>query len=265
MCSRLPWEPQFVHPDISAYVLLESGVDPNTLKTREDPGRRCGNTASTRGDTPLKYSCETGHIETIREFVPYLNSDGISRALCWAIQFRLTEVAMAFLEIPGIDVNCVVGCHTPLFLACQFRDIDLIRLLLDMGGNVSILCHKARQGRHVFSFGEFEDKFSLLHAFAGYATNMRSEDLDVNRMNTGFGVLLDAGLDPNTVDPRGLTILHYIVQYNNENTLSYLLDRGLSATSLAPDGNDIPFLQSSHKRSFPITLADSVDINSTSS
>lgn len=37
-------------------VLLEAGVDPLTPKTKEYPGRRCGNASTTIGHTPLMVS-----------------------------------------------------------------------------------------------------------------------------------------------------------------------------------------------------------------
>jgi ankyrin repeat protein len=36
--------------------LLELGVDPLTVKTTEDPGRRCGNASRSTGHTPLMVS-----------------------------------------------------------------------------------------------------------------------------------------------------------------------------------------------------------------
>lgn len=62
--------------------LLESGVDHLTPKTKEHPGRWCGNAPSTVGETALEYACNCGHTETVVEFLPYLDTEGLSKALC---------------------------------------------------------------------------------------------------------------------------------------------------------------------------------------
>ncbi|KAG0647637.1 HECT-type E3 ubiquitin transferase HACE1 [Hyphodiscus hymeniophilus] len=45
-------------------LLLGAGVSPLTIKTRENPGRHCGNSPSTKGQTPLLYACQGGNVET---------------------------------------------------------------------------------------------------------------------------------------------------------------------------------------------------------
>lgn len=97
-------------------VLLKSGIDPFTPKTSEYPGRTCGNAPRTTGETPVEYACRNGHVETIKAFIPYLEGEGLHRALCWAIACRKTTVAIALLEVPGIDANCVVNGQTPLYI-----------------------------------------------------------------------------------------------------------------------------------------------------
>lgn len=58
-----------------AKALVEAGVSPLTKKTKEYPGRWCGNSPSTVGQTPLMYACEAGHLEVLEVFLPHLLDD----------------------------------------------------------------------------------------------------------------------------------------------------------------------------------------------
>lgn len=116
--------------------LLESGVDPLTPKTREHPGRRCGNAPTTTGETPLMYACHNGHAESVAVFMEYVDSAKTAeQALGWAASHGQSKVVALILKYPGIDVNAVNRGTTPIFLACQVRDSATAKLLLDAGAN----------------------------------------------------------------------------------------------------------------------------------
>lgn len=75
-------------------LLLEAGVDPFTHKTRESPGRYCGNAKSTLGDTTVEYACEFNHSETVKTMVPFLDSEGLWKgsilgSAIWCYRLRL--------------------------------------------------------------------------------------------------------------------------------------------------------------------------------
>jgi ankyrin repeat protein len=48
-------------------VLLEAGMDPLAEKTKEDPGRRCGNAPRTKGHTPLMVKFPSPFLPTRRD------------------------------------------------------------------------------------------------------------------------------------------------------------------------------------------------------
>lgn len=79
-------------------VLLEAGVKPLTMKTRENPGRRCGNAARTVGHTALMYACSNDHVEAVEAFLPFLKDlDTVHRALTWAAGNGNSEVVAKIL------------------------------------------------------------------------------------------------------------------------------------------------------------------------
>ena len=83
-------------------VLLDAGVDLHTPKTKENPGRRCGNARSTVGDTAVLFACESGHVETVKLFIPLLDREKLHRAFSWALY---TKAAMVLVDSPNFDLN----------------------------------------------------------------------------------------------------------------------------------------------------------------
>jgi ankyrin repeat protein len=99
--------------------LLESVVDPMTPKRREYPGRRCGSSISSIGTIALQFACRSGHTKTVTEFIPFLDVEGLSKALFWAAASGTTDMVLAILRSPIVDINKRVEGTTPLYLASR--------------------------------------------------------------------------------------------------------------------------------------------------
>ncbi|ORY05827.1 ankyrin repeat-containing domain protein [Clohesyomyces aquaticus] len=107
--------------------LLEAGVDSLTPKTRENPGRRCGNAPTTRGETALMYTCRNGHADMVHILLLFLKElDDVHRALIWATDSRQPEVVERILQHPGIDVNVKVYGDTSVFRACETHSVEIV-------------------------------------------------------------------------------------------------------------------------------------------
>ena len=111
-------------------LLLSSGVMPHTPKTKEDPEVRIYGRCPTLGDSPLKYAIIHGHVETVEAFLPHLDSNSLLSALQWAIGSGQTKMAMLLLKASRFEHNDI---NSLLLTACCRRNIQLMRLLLEMG------------------------------------------------------------------------------------------------------------------------------------
>ncbi|VUC27045.1 unnamed protein product [Clonostachys rosea] len=197
-------------------VLLEAGVDPLTPKTKENPGRRCGNAPVTVGHTPLMYACKNGHLESVNAFLPFLRDiETAHQALAWAAKSAKSKVVASILRHPGVDVNAKVRGDTALYLACGTADVETIRCLLEAGADPRV--------RSLDGGGEFDSRVRLiplreqqdpnkkncLHRLCGSGSRGFSPDnRNVEDLQTIFSLLVDAGADINQRDPSDRTPLH---------------------------------------------------------
>ncbi|MCJ1379736.1 hypothetical protein MMC17_002839 [Xylographa soralifera] len=217
-------------------ILLEVGVDPLTPKTKENPGRRCGNSGRTTGETAVQYAAQYGHVETICIFKKYLTSVDLNRALHWAVKSGKTEVASALLESPNVDVNNLEGGATPLFYAASGQDPRLISVLLEKGADVSIRCRPYL--RHETRCDP-TTKLTVMHALCGCLE--KYERLEELALGQAFKLLHAAGCEIDAAGPSGTTPLHYAVRKCfgpiSPILITLLLENGANATAKDDDGN----------------------------
>lgn len=193
---------------------LEAGVDSFTPKTAEYPGLRCGNSPSTIGTTPVQYAFEYGHFEAACQFLPYLDVDGMSKALNWAAGGGKTAVVLAILETGNVDVNKLVKCQTPLFLAAYNSDLKAMRKLVDMGADPKI------KSTAIF-LNEYVKSSSPLHAFVRNCRTTSPDSATDRALIEGLKFLLRMGCDVNEVDEARRTALHYAATFRGRQTPSY--------------------------------------------
>ncbi|KAL2075247.1 hypothetical protein VTL71DRAFT_190 [Oculimacula yallundae] len=248
--------------------LLISGVDPFTPKTREHPGRRCGSAKRTTGMTAVEYASTYGHTEALIEFLPFLDRNGLSKALGWSAPRRRTENVLAILATSKVDVNEKFEDNTPIHSAAHALDVVSMKRLLELGANVSI------KSSNIFSddsvWYRSENYFSPLHAFTRSCRGTVASPLP--EVLEGIRLLLEAGCDINEFSSSGLTPLQHAVRstadYLHQNfcpmeVVEFLLDNGadtsLRATS---DGSAILHLADSELEStVDLLVAKGADVN----
>ncbi|KAF7557229.1 hypothetical protein G7Z17_g762 [Cylindrodendrum hubeiense] len=223
-------------------VLLEAGVSPLTGKTREDPGRRCGNAPTSTGQTPLMYACHAGHLEAVEAFLPFLKDMGtVQRALVWAAETGRSAVVTRILQHPGVDVNAKVFGDTPLFFACGYSDVATITALLQAGADPNTSC--SGSGSHVNYMhlpvpylATNGTKLNCLHRLCGLSTkgnyHRKGEAEDLQRI---FSLLVQAGIDINQRAPSGQTALHGAI--SSPVLTRLLLDAGADANATDSKGS----------------------------
>lgn len=256
------------HPAVIK-LLLESGVDPFTRKTKEHPGNWCGNAPRSTGETPVEYACTFGHTESVRVFITFLDADGLGKALCWAAGCGRTDVVLAILESPMVDVNKMIDNKTPIHLAAHARDIPSMQRLLDLGADTNIKCNTVfgKQGIQAIEAGD-ELKASPLHVYAsscrqGLVKGSLSETL------RGFRMLLKAGCDINEFDAFGQTPFHHLLsgggQFDKnccpQEILAFLLENGAKNSGTKYGFQPLHLIQGDAEDIIDLLVAKGADVN----
>ena len=240
-------------------VLLQSGVDPLTKKSKEPPGNWCGNAPTSIGHTALMYACDGGHLETVEVFLSFLRDkendiETVHRALAWAVGGRgggsgSLKLVDLILKHPGVDVNAKVSGDTPLFLACGCSNLEIIQSLVRAGADPNIDCEDSPDEfesplNHCIFPEDYnrpqDTRFTCLHKLAARSIDdhdfldQKETEEAVQDLQSMFSLLVEAGADIHQRHPSGETALHRAVR--SPALTKLLLDAGADANALANDG-----------------------------
>lgn len=249
-------------------LLMEAGVDPMTIKTKEDPGRQCGNAPFTRGETPLLYTCRSGCTESVCEMIPYLNPDSINYALRWAAKEGKTQVVDLLLAAPGVMVDPSGESITPLVLAASGLHLTVMHSLLKKGADPNKRSRSDSGLRSIGWYGKNTRRLTPLHAIFGprqkddknlrivfifYSTlvamstplTMKAKRHSTiayqKNMYTISALLLENGADPMAKDKFGNTPLHLLpLCSDSANTVKLLLTYGADINTRRPSDGRTP-------------------------
>ncbi|CAG8928949.1 unnamed protein product [Penicillium salamii] len=245
------------HADVIK-VLLAAGVDPMTPKTKEKPGRRCGNAPTSIGQTPLMYACDNGHLEAVTEFLPYLSEANIMKALGWLSGSGHAACVSLVLRKNFVDMKSNFGASL-LFKACLDGDLDTIKVLVEAGADPNIRCsyptnnfgmRYPRIGR-AFSKPGGPKGFTALQALSGIKERGSRRQIPLECVS----VLLQAGADVHmTCEDDGKTALHFACA-NNIDIVPLLLDAGADPYAKTDSGATILHTDgTTDKKLLPILL-----------
>ncbi|KXH35970.1 hypothetical protein CSIM01_00684 [Colletotrichum simmondsii] len=226
-------------------VLLSAGVNPLTEKTRENPGRRCGNARRSIGHTPLMYACQNGHLEALEVFLPFLkDEESLYRALAWSAGSGRRDLVQRILQLPEVDINRKVHGGTPLFMASQSTHIQTIELLLNEGADPTIRCEFydefAGMGRmRMFLPRDETDQNRIIGITPLYAAleqcrRGNSLKAEPDKLKSLLELFIEKGADINDRSPSGDSLLH--ITTGNPVWLRILLDAGVDVNAVNSDG-----------------------------
>lgn len=223
------WKPLHYAAQANHYkvvkLLLEAGVDVMTPKTREHPGRRCGNARRTTGETSWYYAVLSGNIETVKVMIPYVNVETLNKALCTAARAGKADVIDLLLTLPGITADQPESLGSPLFIASEQLNAQMMRSLLKAGADPKRRCwDENSQIGYSFHYrsrrGTAEEELcpTPLHALSGRSSERSNpvKSIDPENAKVCFELLLNAGCDLSVVDAEGNTPLHYSARANYE-------------------------------------------------
>ncbi|CAG8372237.1 unnamed protein product [Penicillium salamii] len=232
------------HADVIK-VLLAAGVDPMTRKTKEAPGRRCGNAPTSIGHTPLMYACHNGHLEAVTEFLPYLSEDNIKQALKWLSNSGHAACVSLILQNKAVDMKSNFGASL-LFGACLEGDLDTIKVLVEAGADPNIRCSypvnefggigsRMRYGGRAPAKPDGPKGFTALQALSGIKERGSPRQIPLECVS----VLLQAGADVHmTCEDDGKTALHFACA-NNIDIVPLLLEAGADPYAKTDSGATI--------------------------
>ncbi|KAJ6035731.1 hypothetical protein N7540_000010 [Penicillium herquei] len=252
-------------------ILLAAGVDPLTPKTKEAPGRFCGNAPTSVGHTPLMYACNNGHAKVVAEFLPYLTDpDTITKAIFWSAGSGNGACVELILQGATVDVNAKLRGETLLFRACLANDLKTIKLLLAAGADPNIFCSYSTRGefggigsmmgRSGRSMNHSDEPrgYTALHALIGIKDRRHGSLPPLKCVSA----LLQAGADIHLKSPDGKTALHFAC-VNNIDIVKVLLEAGADPYAEADNGETILHTNgSTDKELLPILFESGlVDVN----
>ncbi|KAI0516756.1 ankyrin repeat-containing domain protein [Xylaria bambusicola] len=209
-----------------AKTLLQCGVSPMTGKTRDTPGRHCGNSPSTIGQTPLMYACQYGHVETVDVFMSSISDpDVVHRALQWATEMGKSANVRRILQHAEVAVKGEDRGHTLLALACSSRNADCVSALLEAGANPN--SNESAQARTWRSGYYRSPLYNLCTATKRY-------DSDDDALETIFSQLVNSGIDVHQRHGDGSNALHWAI--NSPVLTRLLIDAGVDVNETSSDG-----------------------------
>ncbi|KAK1708404.1 hypothetical protein CaCOL14_005156 [Colletotrichum acutatum] len=231
------------HPEVIK-VLLSAGVNPLTEKTRENPGRRCGNAPRSIGHTPLMYACRNGHLEALEAFLPFLkDKEPLHRALAWSAGSGRHDLVRRILQHPEVDINRKVRGGTPLFMASQSAHIKTMELLLNEGADPTIRCEfydefAGMGGMRMFLRHDEDDQNRIIGTTPLYAALEQSRrgnspKAEPDKLKSLLELFVEKGADIHDQSPSGSSLLHIT---GDPVWLKILLDAGVDVDVINCDG-----------------------------
>ncbi|KAF3059647.1 Ankyrin-2 [Daldinia childiae] len=119
-------------------VLLEAGVEPDTIKTKENhAGRLLGGEKITKGECAILYAIQGGYTETIITMIPFCKPETLERLLCECCRFGRTESVLAILETTDVSANATYRGATALYFACSAANAKCVQALINRGADVT--------------------------------------------------------------------------------------------------------------------------------
>ncbi|KAM3513127.1 hypothetical protein MY11210_003239 [Beauveria gryllotalpidicola] len=196
-------------------LLLQAGVSPTIRKGLGTSHQYSCHCEPSYGESPLRYACERGHLETLNVMLKYVTDLGdVHWALAWAACGGQSRLVSRILEYPGVDVNAINHGDTFLYLACSSLDIDTINILLHASTDVAAL---SIGDRHPLSVDIDYTPKPTQSCLSAMVQNRKLWQIVKNPIITSeveklFGDLFAAGLDVNQRDDMNQTLLHGVTQ-----------------------------------------------------
>ncbi|KAL4805762.1 ankyrin repeat-containing domain protein [Aspergillus unguis] len=220
-------------------VLLEAGAD--VLAKRPPPEDDFSMMSYTHPReaiylTPLGSACKLGHVEAVREMVPYLRTQYIEMSLQLAIEFMQLALAEFLIQSTDLNIKSQFGGEL-LLTAASKADVKMMQLLISSG--VDHL-YRRDDPRKSFMQGSIPDivDSSLLVSICGGSVSRRVRSLEPNKecFQQAVEFAIDAGCDVNTTGHMDRTALHWAVS-SELPVIDKLLEHGANVNARDKDGN----------------------------
>lgn len=195
-----------------AFVLLLAGLAEGSCMQPEMNGKKVSEIFADKQVVKLAIAAckgDTGKVDALTKAHAPVNSAGSdgSTPLLWAISCKNAQGVEALLKAgadPNQQADASVESVNPVTAAASYSNPDLLRMVLQYGGNPNSAMREGRDSalQIAFSLGNQHDEW------------------------INYYTLLDAGADINLKGPSGRTIADYVLGQGYPSMVIELLERG---------------------------------------
>ncbi|KAJ5129892.1 uncharacterized protein N7515_005931 [Penicillium bovifimosum] len=164
---------------------------------------------------PIHTAVDAEDVDQVRQLAATTGPEDMTAALCRACQSGKSKIVEALLGTGRCDVNATTDGNTPLFVAASKAELEIVKILLQNGADVTIRSKNRR------------DKLPAFTPLHGVVDSLRPYQKldDLPRYEELMQLLLDAGCDINARDAHGNTAL-LLAAHNEVPLISFLLQHG---------------------------------------
>ena len=186
------------------------------------------NAINNNRQTALIRACETAQAESVTLLLknkadPNIFDGRGYTSLHAAVHGNCTHDTLKKMVTHGAHLNKQDNLgRTALFLACKYRQQEMVKILLESAANPRITCTEGKSSLHVAVEGGCSKK--IIRALIKHGVNVNATNVHgVTALMTAcvkgnietINILLSAGADPNIADSRGETCIHHVAFANN--------------------------------------------------
>ncbi|KAL8994982.1 MAG: hypothetical protein Q9169_005201 [Polycauliona sp. 2 TL-2023] len=257
------------HADV-VKILLEAGVSPTTPKTKESPGRTCGNARRSVGDTPVRYAFSAGHESVAMTFAPYLSPRDLLQATHWAAKAGKSNLVVQVLNYHSLDINERIEDRTLVYLAAYKHDFSSLQKLSELGADFEIRGDDDfHEGLRCYSMDEdLTPKSTPLHALAIGSRGISTDsDIQQEPFRKCLSLLLKSGCRLDATDKWGHQPLHTALNGSRHDrspgvtTIEAFLDEGANPCAPSDNGHQPIHMPNCNKAITSMLLARGANAN----
>ena len=148
--------------------------------------------------------------------------------LHYAALWTDTDIITNLLDL-GIDVNARDKSKmTPAHIACSFGRLEVVKLLLHHGANLTACSNDGTTSLHCLAHSGINLQYMEMGVCYSENMHIPLSETSISQILEIAKLLIEHGVDPMACDNDGNTALHYIAEFGATNIAVQFLDLGIN-------------------------------------